>query len=396
VGVIGILRDVSEQKRAEEKIQEAVRRRDKFLAMLSHELRNPLGAVVAATALLKKSSPDQHAGFVRILDRQSTQMARLLDDLLEVSRVSQDKIDLRRRVFDLGPVVRDAADASRTLMQERGLELGLDVQPEPLMVDGDPARLQQVVANLLNNAAKYTPRGGHVALEARRDGDRVVIVVRDDGAGIREDLLEAVFDLFVQSSETLDRAQGGLGVGLTLVRSLVGMHGGDVTAHSDGAGKGSAFVVRLPLARGQDELQGPQRPESGPGLPRGASIVLVEDNADTRVMLSQLLTLAGFRCLSASDGPSGLALIERSRPAAAVIDLGLPEMDGFDLARAVRVRSDIAGTYLVAVTGYGQRADRAAALSAGFDEHLVKPADPARLIALLSRDEGDRAAPIAE
>ncbi|HVY47455.1 MAG TPA: ATP-binding protein, partial [Minicystis sp.] len=294
VGVVGILRDVTAQKRAEEKIQEGVRRRDQFLAMLSLELRNPLGAVVAATALLKSGTSDHKGALVAVLDRQSQQMARLLDDLLEVSRVTQNKIELRRRVVELAPIVADAADAVRAQMDQRGISFAADLDRAPLPVDGDPARLQQIVANLLHNAAKYTPSGGHVSLTLRADGDRAVIRVRDDGAGIRRDMLDAVFDLFVQSQHTLDRAQGGLGVGLTLVRSLVSMHGGEVTASSDGEGKGAEFVVTLPLAAGRPLADPDKSRRPSPKLTRGASIVIVEDNADTREMLCEVLSLAGF------------------------------------------------------------------------------------------------------
>ncbi|HMJ14567.1 MAG TPA: CheR family methyltransferase, partial [Polyangiaceae bacterium] len=258
VGVIAIYRNVTEQKRAEEKIQEAVRRRDQFLAMLSHELRNPLGAMVTATALLKPAI-QEHPNtkkLLAVLERQSHQMARLLDDLLEASRVTQNKIELRRGVIDLRTAVRDAADAVRTIMAERGVNFSMQLDQEPIYVDGDPARLQQVQVNLLSNAAKYTPRGGNVHLDVQRLDGHALIRVRDDGAGIPRDMLDSVFDLFVQSSRTLDRAAGGLGVGLTLVRSLVAMHGGTIEAHSDGDGKGSEFVVRFPLVTGSAEKEG--------------------------------------------------------------------------------------------------------------------------------------------
>ncbi len=239
---------MSEEKRAEERIQEGIRRRDEFLAMLSHELRNPLGAVVTATALLKSNAgADDGPRLIDTIERQSQQMARLLDDLLEVSRVTQNKIELRRRRVDLGAVAREAADAVRNLMASHKIEFTVVVAEEPVVVDGDPARLQQIQVNLLTNAAKYTHRGGRVRLEARGVGAEAVIRVSDDGAGIPADMLDNVFDLFVQSNRTLDRSEGGLGVGLTLARSLVTMHGGSVTAESGGIGKGSEFVVRLPL-----------------------------------------------------------------------------------------------------------------------------------------------------
>ncbi|HSU42166.1 MAG TPA: ATP-binding protein, partial [Polyangiaceae bacterium] len=387
VGIIGIFRNVTQEKLAEEKIQDSVRRRDEFLAMLSHELRNPLGAIVSATALLKRTANrvlGEHSKLLSILERQSQQMARLLDDLLEVSRVTQDKIELRRSVLDLRPVVKDAVDATRSLMESRGLNFSVELDPEPLYVDGDPARLQQIQVNLLNNAAKYTPQGGHVVLHAGREDGHVTIRVRDDGVGLPKDMLDSAFDLFVQSRRTLDRARGGLGIGLTLVRGLVTKHGGSVSARSDGEGKGSEFVVRLPLASPPaDCAPEEQQPASRPVLPHGSKIVIIEDNADSREMLCDLLTDAGFDCKSSDNGAAGLALIEEFEPAAAIVDIGLPGIDGLELARRVRAASKNPNLYLIALTGYGQRADRALALEAGFNEHVVKPVDLANLERLL-------------
>ena len=403
VGIIGVFRDVSEQKRADERIQEAMRRRDEFLAMLSHELRNPLGAVVTATALLKGAEcpPDKRPRLVEIIERQSQQMARLLDDLLEVSRVTQNKIELRRRRLDLGVVTRDAADAVRNLMDSRKIEFSVIIDPTPIYVDGDPARLQQIQVNLLTNAGKYTHRGGRVRLEARRDGDDALILVRDDGAGIPREMLDNVFELFVQSDRTLDRSDGGLGVGLTLVRSLVTMHGGTVTATSAGEGKGCEFVVRLPLV--QTLAEGDGAPHQGRGLgaqhaprrllgmrrPAGRRIAIVEDNEDSREMLCELLTRAGFECHSADRGDRGLTLIREMRPDIAVVDVGLPGIDGLELARRVRSDSTLSHTYLVALTGYGQATDRVTALNAGFDEHVVKPVRADELVRLLAMDDGE-------
>jgi two-component system CheB/CheR fusion protein len=388
VGVIGIFRGVTEQKRAEEKIKDAVRRRDEFLAMLSHELRNPLGAIVSATALLKEPSaePQHQLRVLQIVERQAQQMARLLDDLLEASRITQDKIELRRTVLDLRTVVKDAADAVRGLMDARGLSFSVELDPEPLYVDGDAARLQQINVNLLSNAAKYTPRGGHVALSAKRLGNEATIKVCDDGLGIPKEMLESAFDLFVQSRRTLDRAEGGLGVGLTLVRGLVTKHGGHVHAHSDGEGKGSEFTVHLPMVAAPTAKDAPQRPTSKE-LPRGAKIVVVEDNEDSREVLCTLLTRAGFDCKSSDNGAAGLALIDEFRPVAAIVDIGLPGIDGLELARRFRKSSKHHEIYLIALTGYGQAGDRQMALDAGFDEHLVKPVDFAALQRLLGRGQ---------
>ncbi|HXK16448.1 MAG TPA: PAS domain-containing protein, partial [Polyangiaceae bacterium] len=387
VGIIGIFRDVTEQKRNQEKIHEAVARRDQFLAMLSHELRNPLGAMVAAARLLKDAepSPERSSRLLDVLSRQSQQMARLLDDLLEVSRVTQDKIELRKRVVDIRPSVEEAAEVARELLQTRGIELSLELSAEPLFVDCDPARLQQIQANLLSNAAKYTPRGGHVQLSAQRVGDELVLRVKDDGAGIPEDVLENVFELFVQSHRTLDRADGGLGVGLTLVRGLVELHGGSVAAYSEGEGRGSEFSVRLPLSTEPPVIQpsSEMKPMVSNASQPALRVVIVEDNDDSRMMLCELLELSGFECHAASTGPLGLELVGQIRPDIALIDVGLPELDGLEVARLLRQDARNEKILLIALTGYGQREDREAAKRAGFDTHLVKPVDFDALLKML-------------
>lgn len=386
VGVIGIFRDVTQQKRAEQRNQEEVRRRDQFLAMLSHELRNPLGAIVTATALLKRAMDPECPRMLDILDRQSQQMARLLDDLLEASRVTENKIELRKQIVDLGAVTKVAAEAARSLMEARGIEFDVEIDLEPIWVDGDPARLQQIETNLLHNAAKYTLQGGHVWLAAHCEDGWATVRVRDDGVGIAQDMLDTVFDLFVQAGRTIERAEGGIGVGLTLVRELVHMHGGTVVAQSAGDGKGAEFVVRLPMASPRTDAPAPPLEGSAAlDLPRGAKIAVIEDNPDSREMLSEALSQAGFSCSSAADGVHGLALIETTRPAVALVDVGLPVMDGFELARRIRADRALAGTRLIALTGYGQREDRDRALAAGFDMHLVKPVDPFHLVRLLTQ-----------
>jgi two-component system CheB/CheR fusion protein len=389
VGMAAIFRDVTEQKAVEEKIHDGVRRRDQFLAMLSHELRNPLGAMVTATALLK--SPRASAGntkrFLDILDRQSRQMAHLLDDLLEASRVTQNKIALKRQVIDLCAAAREAAESVRGAIEARGLEFAVDLAPEPLWIDADPGRLQQIQANLLGNAAKYTLAGGHVSLRVASEDGAAVIRVRDDGAGIPPEMAESIFELFVQSKRTLDRAAGGLGVGLTLVRSLVDMHGGTVQVHSEGEGKGSEFVVRLPLTSKQI---GVERPPASPlpaprrRLREGARIVVVEDRADSRELLCELLSQEGFACRTAENGPEGLALVEEIQPDIAILDVGLPGMDGFEVARRLRADPRHSGMFLIALTGYGQATDRAYGRQAGFDEHLIKPVNVDEILGLLS------------
>jgi two-component system, chemotaxis family, CheB/CheR fusion protein len=378
VGVIAIFRDVTEQVRAKAKIDDEVRRRDQFLAMLSHELRNPLGAVVSATATLKAAGTQDktHTRSVDVLERQSRHMARLLDDLLDASRVTQNKIELRRRVIDLRVIASEAADAVRPQVQARGLDLKLDLAPEPLWVHGDATRLQQIQMNLLGNAIKYTPRGGQVTLNAAHDGNATAVVkVGDNGAGISSDMVDSVFDLFVQARHTLDHSDGGLGVGLTLVRALVEMHGGTVNAHSDGDGKGSEFTVKLPLTSAPADAQTDDR-QAQSGIPAGTTVVVVEDNADSLEMLCSMLKLAGATCHSAGDGRSALALIDKVSPDVVILDVGLPHLDGLEVARRVRSNPRHNGVRLIALTGYGLASDRRATAEAGFDCHLVKPVQP--------------------
>ena len=386
VGVIGIFRDVTEQKIAEEKISESVVRRDEFLAMLSHELRNPLASVVTATQLLKSEVLGaEPSRLIEVVDRQSNQMARLLDDLLEASRVTQNKVEIRKLTMDLRAVVEEAAAAARSMMAASDLQFTFTIDPRPLTIDGDAARLQQVCINLLTNAAKYTPRGGHVVLEAAREGTDAIIRVRDDGVGIPANMLESVFELFVQSSRTIDRAQGGIGVGLTLARSLIGMHGGTVHAASEGVGKGSLFTVRLPLStKDIDEREVQKR---GKSIVPGSRVVLIEDNDDSREMMGALLARSGFEVRTAADGLAAVALIEEFSPHAALVDVGLPGIDGFEVARRVRAKLKNQQVMLIALTGYGQQSDRATAIKAGFDAHLVKPVRLQQLLAIIARHE---------
>jgi len=394
VGIIGIFRDVTEQKNNQQKIHEAVVRRDQFLAMLSHELRNPLGAIVAATQLLQDgASVDRRQRLLDVLTRQSQQMSRLLDDLLEASRVTQDKIELRKQTLDMRPIVREAVEAAREQLQARQIELRAEIDAEPLMVDCDPARLLQIQANLLSNAAKYTPVGGHVELSARRVDQEVVLRVKDDGVGIPQDMLGDVFELFVQSKRTLDRSEGGLGVGLTLVRGLVERHGGRVHAHSDGIGKGSEFSVYLPISATPPAALPLEQEENMSNRSQSPlRIVIVEDNDDSRMMLCELLELSGFECHSAADGKLGVEMIGEVKPDVALVDIGLPGLDGLEVARLLRQDPLHDELLLIALTGYGQREDREAARRAGFDTHLVKPVDFDALRALLRAHAAKRAA----
>ena len=383
VGVIGVFRDVTEQKRVEESIKESVRRRDEFLAMLSHELRNPLGAMVTATSLLNAQDEAQRSRLIRVLDRQTKQMARLLDDLLEVTRVTESKIELRKTTIDLRDVARDAVESMRSSMDNRRVEFHVELDEEPLWVYGDAARLQQVQANLLSNAAKYTPADGHVRFILGREGADAVIRVKDDGPGIVPAMLDKVFDMFVQAERTLDRAEGGLGVGLTLVRSLVTMHGGTVVALSEGEGTGAEFVVRLPLVEPAPASVRPSRPVEMARRIEVSKVAVIEDNADSREMLCEVLSMAGFACDSTDNGLAGLELIETMRPDVALVDVGLPGLNGLELAQRVRAGGRHPHLRLVALTGYGQQDDRRQASEAGYHAHFVKPIDPQRLVRFL-------------
>lgn len=383
-GVVITFIDINQLKRAEHKIQEAVRRRDQFIAMLSHELRNPLAAIINAAQLIEVTDGDaeKRQQAHGVIHRQSRHMARLLDDLLDTSRVTQNKLQLRCQTIDVADIVRQAAQALSAQLAHHEIELHVDVGETPLHVWGDPARLEQVLGNLLHNAVKYSRRGGNVWLSARRDQGEAQISVRDDGAGIAPDLIDKIFDIFVQSEGTIHRSEGGMGLGLTLVQALVHLHGGSVLVQSAGLGHGSEFVVRIPLLARQVELT--ERIALPAQRPRSLCIALVEDNPDARETLRTLLELDGHVVVTACDGVEGLELIRNRRPDLALIDIGLPEKNGYELARDLRRALGRDGIVLVALTGYGRDVDREAALESGFDAHLVKPVDRDALGKILS------------
>lgn len=384
VAIANISKDITDRRRAEEKAVEAVRRRDQFLAMLSHELRNPLGAVLNATYLFEKSpAPSAPMGeALGVIRRQSLQMARLLDDLLDVSRVTQGKIEMRRETLDLCTLVNDATQAVRPMIDALGHQLVVDIAEGPLCVEGDAARLLQIQENLLSNAAKYTQPGGKIVFSIRKEDNEAILRVQDSGIGIRTDMLEAIFDLFVQSEDTLDRSTGGMGVGLTLVRTLVELHGGKITAHSQGAGQGSEFIVRLPLT--SKPLAASDECANGNERTGSAHILIVEDNDDSRKMLECYLRLDGYDVSVAKDGNQGLEAILHQRPDIALIDIGLPGIDGYEVARRVREVIPDGGIQLIALTGYGREEDRQAVKEAGFNAHFVKPLKPDALSRMLA------------
>jgi PAS domain S-box-containing protein len=393
--ILGVTRDVTEHVRAESERDELLKReqqarreaetasraKDEFLAMLGHELRNPLSPILTALELMRRRDPDALARERTLIERQVHHVVRLVDDLLDVSRITRGKVQLRRQPVEVHEVVTAAIEMASPLLEAQRHTLDVDVPRRGLLVDGDSERLAQVVSNLLTNAAKYTKPGGHIDLKAAREGEEVVVRVRDSGIGIAPELLPRVFDLFVQSERALDRSQGGLGLGLPIVKTLTEMHGGRVLAESEGHGHGSTFVIRLPALAGPSVTPVPSagaapRHRRRPG--QGHRVLVVDDNQDAADALVEALGAAGHQALAAYDGPSALDAAARVQPEAAFLDIGLPVMDGYELARRLRELLG-PGVKLVAVTGYGQDRDRALSREAGFDEHLVKPVDLAFL-----------------
>ncbi|MEZ0268255.1 MAG: ATP-binding protein [Phycisphaerae bacterium] len=372
-------------------LRQAVEQRDRFLAMLGHELRNPLAAVVNAITILRKFGPsDPHLADEQcdVIGRQSTHMARLVDDLLDVARITSGKVVLNREPIDLRVAASRALQALRlSAAMQRRHDIALESPPVPVVVSADAVRLEQVLLNLLTNAVKYTPDGGRVTLaigvEHGSNGDGAMAVVRviDSGEGIPAEMLGSIFEPFTQLAQSLARSRGGLGMGLTVVKNLVEMHGGAVSAHSAGPGKGSEFRITLPLAASQAAVARPA--PARPAQTNPCEILLVEDNPDSRKTLARLLRLFGHKVDTADDGPAGLEKALAIKPEVALLDIGLPGMDGFEVGRRIRAALGD-GILLIALTGYGQPEDRERVREAGFDLHLVKPVQPDQLNAILS------------
>jgi two-component system CheB/CheR fusion protein len=382
-------------RRAEREARTSVENRDRFLATLSHELRNPLGGLLNAQHVLEHggASTEHRNKAATAIKRQAEHMSHLLNDLLDVTRVTKGKIEFQRQEFDIRELIPETVEAVATLIHEKRQRFQIDQPEDPLPVEGDRVRLRQVMENLLSNAAKYTPPHGRIDVLLSQSNQHCVLRVRDSGRGIRSELLDRIFDMFFQADETLDRLEGGMGVGLTLVRSLVEMHGGTVTAHSAGEGKGAEFTVTLPLSKtattepnraGTTEAESDTH-EARVDAPDAADILLIEDNADSREMLQTLLELLGHQVQVAEDGKSGLDRLLSDPPDIALIDIGIPEFDGYEVARRARQYGKDRDVILVALTGYGQQKDRAAAVEAGFDDHLVKPVDLNDLNRVLAR-----------
>jgi K+-sensing histidine kinase KdpD/CheY-like chemotaxis protein len=363
-------------------LRAADRQKDDFLAMLAHELRNPLAAIDYATQL-SSISPEQAANATEIIHRQVRQLARLIDDLLDVSRITRDKIELKKEPIDAATIVNRASGTARPIIEKHKHEFRVDVAEEEMPLFVDPTRVEQIIVNLLTNAAKYTPEEGQIALTAYPENEEVVINVRDTGVGIPKEMLPRVFELFTQVNPEIDRTKGGLGIGLTVVRRLTEKHGGTVSATSDGLGQGTEFTVRLPRSMGHTGTNVSGREGAQP--PPGLRVLVVEDNVDTAAAMSKLLTQAGCDTNVAHDGPAALEAAGAFRPQVVLLDIGLPGIDGYEVARRLRADSRHRGLRLVAISGYGQAQDQQRSREAGFDHHLVKPVDYRALIKLLAK-----------
>jgi PAS domain S-box-containing protein len=390
-GWVAVVNDITERKELEE-AKESERRKDEFVAILAHELRNPLAPIRNAVHILRTQplpTPDlQWAG--EIIDRQIQNMTRLIDDLLDISRITQDALELRKERVDLARVVQSAVETSRPLIDAAGHQLTVSLPPSPVHVDADITRLAQVFANLLNNAAKYCERPGNIALTARCEGDHVVVSVRDDGIGIPKEMLHRIFEMFSQVEGPVERRQGGLGIGLTIAKRLVEMHGGTIDAYSDGPGKGSEFIVRL-------HAVAPAAPELKPDIdpktivpPQKGRILVADDNMDAATGLTRMLDNLRYETRTAHHGLQALEVASEFHPDIALLDIGMPKLSGYEVARRIRKEAWGKDMILIAVTGWGQARDRSRSFEAGFDHHLVKPVDPKFLVQLLASEGGQR------
>jgi PAS domain S-box-containing protein len=393
-GGIGVVEEIGARKAAEadrerlvEALRDADRKKDEFLGILSHELRNPLAPIRNSVYILKHAEPGtpQALRAREVIDRQTNHMTRLVDDLLDVTRIARGKIELRRGEVNLADVVRRTGEDHRSLMTDREIELTVEVPEDPIWVRGDPTRLEQVVGNLLQNAAKFSQCRGRVALVLRADPGQAWISVRDTGVGIDRALLDKVFDPFVQAERTLARSSGGLGLGLALVKGLTELHGGAVSVRSDGPGRGSEFRIVLPLLTPAESLGEPPGPARRDGRvrQRRRRVLVVDDNVDAAESLAELVEVFGHDAVVAHDGPTAVATARVTHPDVILCDIGLPGMDGYEVARTLRADAALSGTHLVAVTGYAHPDDLERASRAGFDCHVAKPPSPEEIDRLL-------------
>jgi PAS domain S-box-containing protein len=389
-GVVLIFHDIGDRRKLERQLHdrttrlvEADHRKDEFLAMLAHELRNPLACISNAVQLLRTPEAAEHAEWsTEVIERQVKHLGRLIDDLLDVSRITRGKIELRKERIDASPVIESALEAVRPLIQERKHELAVSFTPGTLWCEADPTRLEQMLINLLANAAKYTEAGGHIRLTARNDGDHITFQVKDDGVGIPSEKLSEMFELFAQGDRTIARSEGGLGIGLTIVKRIAELHGGTATASSQGPGLGSEFTVTLPAIprpAPEDAVTPATRPKRG----RYARILIIDDNVDTAHGLARLLRLLGHDIRTAHDGQAAIAEALAFRPEFILLDIGLPGMDGYQVARRLRHHQECHDTVIIAISGYGQEEDRLRSQEAGVNYHLVKPVDYDALVTLI-------------
>jgi signal transduction histidine kinase/ActR/RegA family two-component response regulator len=384
----GISLDISRLKQVEDELRIEDRRKNEFLATLAHELRNPLAPIRNGLEILRlthdKGDMAQQAR--EMMERQLRQMVRLIDDLLDLSRISRGKIELKRERVELASIVHNALEVSRPLIEQARHQLTLDLASDALFVDADATRLAQVFANLLNNAAKYTNNGGHLHVLVQRDGDDALVVVRDNGIGIPHDMLPKVFDMFTQVDRSLEKAQGGLGIGLNIARQLIEMHGGSIEARSEGVGKGSEFHVRLPLAHGNATVAQPHEPSAPAGGVTGLRILVADDNVDAAQSLAMMLTISGNEVRTACDGVEAVEIAKSFVPQVVLLDIGMPRLNGYDACRRLRELDTLANCLIVATTGWGQDDDVQRSREAGFDHHLVKPVETRTLEELLARE----------
>jgi signal transduction histidine kinase len=370
-------------------LREANRRKDEFLATLAHELRNPLAPVRNAVQVLRlKGLAPELQWSTELIDRQVQAMSRLIDDLMDVSRINQGRIELRRLRVDLASILSDAVETSRPLIEEYDHDLLVTMPEQKLMLDADPTRLAQAFMNLLNNAAKYTDRGGRIEVNARREGNEVVVTVADSGIGISPERLDSVFEMFSQVETALERSRGGLGIGLSLTQRLVEMHGGSVKARSAGLGRGSEFLARLPLAAvlADEPAHGPSRkePEASAEAGTGLRVLVADDNQDAADTLAMLLEIMGHIVRQVPDGEAAVRVAAEFNPQVVLLDIGMPKLNGYEACRQIRALPGGSAMTLVAVTGWGQADDRRRSQEAGFDQHLVKPVDPSALVELIA------------
>ena len=388
-GWVGVVIDIDQQKRSEEALRVTDRRKDTFLAVLAHELRNPLAPMRNALAILKRSEANSmlNEQARRTMERQLSHMVRLVDDLLDLSRINSDKLELQRQPVALSEVISQAVETVRPMIAAAGHELAIDLPEELMQLNADTVRLSQAFSNLLNNACKYTNPGGHISLSATHENGHVVVAIRDDGVGIPADLSPKIFDMFTQANHGLERHYGGLGIGLALVKRLVEMHDGEVTAGANPVGPGSEFRVTLPLLATAMTVEAPTYSSTVSSAEAPLSVLVVDDNMDSAESLSMLLQLLGNNVSSAYDGEQALEMANELKPDVVLLDIGLPKLNGYEVAKRIRLEPWGRNAILIAITGWGQAEDKALSREAGFDHHLVKPVDPDALTTLIQKSK---------